>query len=242
MSDTAQHTQDQTVTSPAPDWELEQRFVPKALSELGVQGVSLVLSLSYAQTAFAKVGMDAWLTKLPVLKSLTPFKSDERLQDLDISCVVLDKQSHVLETVWYGNLRNANQSVRHTGDSLQGATTFEENFISQEEIHIRLKELPQAAHHLLFFVSSFYKHPLSLAKKGMVRLSDNEYQNIYKLSLDTLDKHTHALLFCHLQKIDGEFLLDVPLKSIQIKDTNPQDFIKTLTDISSEHICNPRNL
>lgn len=227
---------------PTPQQALEQRFIPRALSELGVQGVNLQVSLSYADTIFAKVGMDAWLTKLPKLKSLTPFRSHKRSQDLDISCVVLDEQCNVVDSIWYANLRNANQSLRHTGDSLQGASTYEENFINQEEIHVRLKELPDTAHHLLFFVSSFYKHPLARANKGVVILSDNENRNIYKLSLDTLEKHTHALLLCHLQKIDGEFLLDMPLKAVDIKDTQPQAFIKTLADLSSEHILNPRNL
>jgi tellurium resistance protein TerZ len=52
--------------------------------------------------------------------------------DLDVSCVAIDRQGHVLmaETVYYGNLSNSNRSVYHTGDETTGATAGDDEMIN----------------------------------------------------------------------------------------------------------------
>ena len=85
--------------------------------------------------------------------------------DIDLSCFVYDKAFNILETIWYGNLRNANESIRHHGDALVGAKSFDDSLIQQEQIQIKLDKLLKEAHHLVFVLSSYHNQPLKKAKK-----------------------------------------------------------------------------
>lgn len=209
------------------------------LSQLGLKGTSLIASVSYHETQILKQGMDLWLTKLPVTKKLTPFKNQYRQLDLDLSCVLLDDDINVIKTIWFGDLGD-NHTIYHLGDGLAGAKNFEEQLINQEEIHIRLplllEKIPKATY-LLFFISSFCHHPLYQAKKGFIKLMDNEGNSLHKLSLSQLSKEASALLIYQLTKIDDEFLLSVPSIMLNSDNQNAKQFIKSLTDFAKNHVA-----
>lgn len=215
---------------------LKQYFIPKTLTQLGLIGVNLLACVSYADTKLEKTGMQALLGKLPILKTLTPFKSPLCDLDIDLSCAVLDKHGKVLEVLWFGNLRNHNQSIRHSGDALRGSHSFEESLVYQEEISIKLSELDESVQHLVFFVSSYQGCDLNLAQKGVIKLMDNEGNTAHKLCVDELDKDTNAIIAWHIQKQGDDFLLTVPIKKVAIGNSTNAQFVADLSRLASKYI------
>lgn len=189
---------------------LETFTTPKTLRELGVIGNHLLVKLSYADTQLTKTGKTAFLGKLPIFKKLPPFKAKQHSMDIDLSCVVLDNMGQTLNTIWYGNLRNANHSIRHTGDTLRGAVDFEESLSPQEAIWVRLHELPDEVCHLVFFINS--EHDLSLAQKGTVLLTDDEKHHAQKIDLHHLNTDTKAIIAWHIQRQGDDFMVHTHAK------------------------------
>jgi len=68
--------------------------------------------------------------------------------DLDALCVLYDAPGRVLDTIHPGRLRNANGSVVHTGDSLQGANHWDD-----ERLFVFPEALPGTVARLTFVVA-----------------------------------------------------------------------------------------
>ena len=215
---------------------LKKKLPPKTFSELGIIGVNLFVSIAYSDTQFEKTGIQALLGKLPVLKNLTPFKSPMCSMDIDLSCVALDRQGKALDVIWYGNLRNDTQSIRHSGDGLCGASNFEESLTCQEEIAIRLTQLDDDIHHLVFFVSSYHNNALAFAQKGLVKMADNEGNIAHKFYLDSLDKTTSAIIAWHIQRQGDDFVLAMPLKKIMLNSASNDTLVSDLTRLASQYL------
>lgn len=196
---------------------LETFATPKTLIELGITGNHLLVKLAYTDTQLAKTGKTALLGKLPIFKKLPPFKAKQQSMDIDLSCVVLDNTGGILSVIWYGNLRNTDHSIRHTGDTLRGAVGFEESLSPQEAIWVRLHELPDEVCHLVFFVNS--EHDLALAQKGMAMIADDEKHHAQKIDFQHLSTGTKAILAWHIQRQDGDFLVHTHAKNITLNPT-----------------------
>ncbi|MDO4700440.1 MAG: TerD family protein [Moraxella sp.] len=212
------------------------QFTPQTLTELHLVGSSLIVAISYQHTVLEKTGTDALLTKLPIIKGLTPFKSKTYAMDIDLSCVVLDQAAQVLDVIWYGNLRNDNQSIRHSGDALCGADNFEQSLVNQEEIHIRLAQLDERAHHLLFFINSHHQDALCQAQKAISKFSDNEEHVAHKVSFCELGENTSAVLAWHVQRQRDDFLLSAPFCAVSIQQTNPDNFPQILSQLAQQYV------
>lgn len=103
------------------DKPLRAFFEPKTLSELGLSGQIITPAVRYEATDIAKEGIQAILSRLPKMnKKPMPM-------DIDMACVLLDQSGSELERVYYGNIRTDDNSVRHGGDALTGATTSKIN-------------------------------------------------------------------------------------------------------------------
>lgn len=88
-------------------------------------------------------------------------------KDLDALCVLLDAQHRVLEVIHPGHSRNANGSVMHTGDSLTGASGWDD-----ERIFVFLEALPEAVSALAFVVISATGSALSGIRGASCHISD----------------------------------------------------------------------
>lgn len=185
---------------------LQRHFTPKTLNELGLIGSSLNISLSYQETIIAKSGMQKLLSKLPLMD-----KSPTTSMDLDLSCLLFDINHQFMEAIWYGRLRNDNQSIRHSGDALLGAKNFEQSLISQEEIRLRPDEFDPATHHLIFVLSSHHRQSVHLANKGVVQLSDNENNIADSVALSDLPE-SQAFILWHLHKHEQDWQVIAPMQ------------------------------
>lgn len=194
------------------DQPLKAFFEPKTLTEMGVLGHTLTVAVSYEACQFDKTGLLAFVRKLPVLKGLTPFRSPTLTMDIDLSCVVLDGSHQVLDKIWYAKVRGLDESVRHVG-SLAGANNFEETLMPQELIHVKLSELPETAQKLVFVMSSYHKHPLCHAKKGITKISDDD-SIIHAYELATITAGEHAVVAWVMERDGDDFRISAPQKGL----------------------------
>lgn len=191
------------------DKPLRAFFEPKTLSELGLSGQIITPAVRYEATDIAKEGIQAILSRLPKMnKKPTPM-------DIDMACVLLDQSGSELQRVYYGSIRTDDNSVRHGGDALKGATSFEDKFINQEQIDLHLDKLDKKAHHILIVIASHHRHCLTRATKGLGILRDNDGVLAHEFELASLDKNTHAIIAWHLKKDGNDWLVHAPLHPIK---------------------------
>lgn len=182
---------------------------PVMLKDSGLRDCLLV-SISYHFTSLKKRGLAAWLSKLPLVSdAATPV-------DIDLSCVLLDKKFSVLEQIWYGKLRNANESIRHHGDALIGATNLEESLIQQEQIELRLGQLPDDVCHAVILLSNYHNQPLAATKKGVAFFGDKTNPKARQISFEQIEPDCHALIAWQLSRHDDDWQLTTPMRAIKL--------------------------
>jgi tellurium resistance protein TerZ len=94
-----------------------------------------------------------------------------RTANLDAVCLLFDADGRLLERVDPRQLRNANGSVMHTGDSLTGASVWDD-----ERIFVFLHALPDTVHALAFGVESVAGHALGDIAGASCHLSDHRME------------------------------------------------------------------
>lgn len=89
--------------------------------------------------------------------------------DLDASCVMLDAQKNIVDTVWFRQLRSKDGSVSHSGDNLTG-----EGDGDDEVIKVDLSRLPSNVTNLVFVISSFRGQTFDQVESAFCRLVNAE--------------------------------------------------------------------
>lgn len=215
MNTATSHTT--TLQTPANNLDLQTYFEPSTLNQLGLIGSSLVANVRYHNTQIDKRGIQGIIGNLKIIGK------PQWSLDLDLSCLLFDKHLNHLDTIYYGNLRNDNESIRHQGDSLFGARHFEETLTSQEEIHLSLDNIQSQVHHIAFVIDNPQNLPLHLTNKGVASFMDNEQNIAHKFDFSSLDKNCQSLLAWHLVRQDNDWLVCVPMQPLKNERT-PHDF------------------
>jgi tellurium resistance protein TerZ len=100
--------------------------------------------------------------------------------DLDASCLLLNANKEIVDTVWFRQLKSKNGSVAHSGDNLTGDGDGDD-----EVINVDLTKLPNDVKHLVFVISSFRGQTFDKIDQASCRLVDattNSELATYKLS------------------------------------------------------------
>ena len=87
--------------------------------------------------------------------------------DLDASCLLFDASGHLVDQVWFSQLRSKDGSVQHTGDNLTGAGEGDD-----EVIYVDLAAVPAQVSTLVFTVNSFTGQDFSQVENAFCRLVD----------------------------------------------------------------------
>lgn len=116
----------------------------------------------------------AWQARLEVLVAglrwdTVDTGSARRGEDLDLLCVLLDRQRNVIDTVHPERVRNANASVVHTGDATTGSGSWDE-----ERLFVFLDALPGEVATLLIVVASASGRQLSSMPNASCHISNHE--------------------------------------------------------------------
>ena len=157
-------------------------------------------------------------TQMPKAGLYNKFKKRTQAMDIDLSCLLCNRYGEVIETVWFKNVRDKAQSVRHQGDELLGkkplgaiddrqedadnnqSTKVNDANLNQESMVLFLSKLPPQVFHVVMIVSSYHGYALSKAKQASCQLSDDEGNVISELAFTKLPTDTKALWFASLTR------------------------------------------
>lgn len=183
----------------------------KTASGIAVEHMDVVLKQWYFTVQWQK-------TQMPKSGLYNKFKKRTQAIDIDLSCLLCNRYGEVIETVWFKNVRDKAQSVRHQGDELLGkkpfsaiddrkedadnnqSTKVNDANLNQESMVLFLSKLPPQVFHVVMIVSSYHGYALSKAKEASCQLSDDEGNVISELAFTKLPTDTKALWFASLTR------------------------------------------
>lgn len=188
-------------------------FETRTLGEIGVETPYLVLKIAHQPTELPKSGLQALIAK-------TPFGSDEpQVMDIDVSCGIYDEAGTLTEVVWYGNVRDTTESVRHQGDTFIGMNNAYRPSVVEESLTIRANELPETVHRLALFIHSHNKLDLNKAVSGVGYLLDSEGGIIHEIPFASLDDGVYAVCAWQMVRTKGDWRVSAPVAAIKAKDS-----------------------
>lgn len=183
----------------------------KTASGIAVEHMDVVLKQWYFTVQWQQ-------TQMPKSGLYNKFKKRTQAIDIDLSCLLCNRYGEVIETVWFKNVRDKAQSVRHQGDELLGkkplgaiddrqedpdnnqGTKVNDINLNQESMVLFLSKLPPQVFHVVMIVSSYHGYALSKAKQASCQLSDDEGNVISELAFTKLPSNTKALWFASLTR------------------------------------------
>ncbi|WP_296236803.1 TerD family protein [Psychrobacter sp. UBA5136] len=163
-----------------------------SLRGLGLDTGTLFFALNYEFTRIEHKG---------ILKRL---KKNESAIDIDLACVLYDDNCTISDIVWFKQLRDKAESVKHQGDSLNGKDRGEQAMylapLDQEQIRIYLDEIPAHIRHIALIANSYHGQPFIRVKKGEIHLSDDEGNRVFEVNLKQLPPDCVTLWAAHLRR------------------------------------------
>jgi tellurium resistance protein TerZ len=122
--------------------------------------------------------------------------------DLDASCLLLDARGHLVDQVWWRQLKSKDGSIVHTGDNLTG-----EGEGDDESIIVELGRVPANVQTLVFTVNSFTGENFSRVENAYCRLVDETNgTELARLTLTGSGTHT-ALVMAKVSRQDGGWVM-----------------------------------
>ena len=188
-----------------------------SLSALGLNADRLFFAMNYQFTPPKATGLKKRL------------KQNDKAIDVDIACVLYNDNCVIQDIVWFKQLRDKAESVRHQGDSLNGKDRGEhalyDGDVDQEQIRLYLDHIPTQVRYIAMIVHSYNQQSLSKVEAGEVHLSDDEENRAFNINLKQLPRDCHCLLVGSLRREIDEWYLTVqslPLVAADIEQAAQQ--------------------
>jgi len=173
----------------------------ESLSALGFATDRLFFAMNYQFTPPKATGLKKRL------------KQNDKAIDVDIACVLYDDDCVIDDIVWFKQLRDKAESVRHQGDSLNGKDRGEQALynapLDQEQIRLYLDHIPAHIRHVAMIVHSYNQQPLAGVEAGEVHLSDDEYNRAFTVDLKQLPRDCYGLWVANLRRGVDDWYLTV---------------------------------
>lgn len=126
------------------------------------------------------------------------FSSEPESIDLDASCLMMDAQKNIVDTVWFRQLKSKDGSVVHSGDNLTG-----EGDGDDEVIKVDLTRLPSNVTQLVFVISSFRGQTFDKVESAFCRMvNTNTNEELARYNLSTKGTST-AQIMARVYKDNG---------------------------------------
>ncbi len=119
--------------------------------------------------------------------------------DLDASCILLNKNGNVLDTIWFGQLKSRCGAVVHSGDNLTG-----EGDGDDEVIRVNLEKLSANVEYLAFTVNSFRGQTFNEVENAHCRVLDQNNQELARYQLTEQGSHT-GIIIASLSRQNGSW-------------------------------------
>ena len=131
------------------------------------------------------------------------FSSGQNI-DLDASCIMVDGDRHVTDTVWFSHLASNDGSVRHSGDNLTGKSGSEHT--PDEVISVDLQRVPENVQALVFTVCSFRGQTFKSVANAFCVLTDDESgEELCSYDISGGGENFTALIMCRLYRHNDEW-------------------------------------
>lgn len=102
-------------------------------------------------------------------KGFFGFGTTKEAVDLDASCALFDTQKKLQETIYFGNLKSKNGSVKHSGDDLTGDIDGDDG-LDNEVITLDFSLLNSNIEHVAFVLNSFRGHDFGKIPFASIRI------------------------------------------------------------------------
>lgn len=185
-------------------------LVSDSLSALGLKADTLFFGLNYQFTKTEPKGM------------MKRFKQNQGAIDLDLACVLYDDNCTINDIVWFKQLRDKNETVRHQGDSLNGKDRGEQAMyhapLDQEQIRLYLNKIPAHINQIGLMASSYYGQPFRAVNSGEIHLTDDEGNRAFEVSLKQLPRDCNAIWIASLRREVEDWHLT--LQNLPLTDTD----------------------
>ena len=182
----------------------------ESLSALGFATDRLFFAMNYQFTPPKATGLKKRL------------KQNDKAIDVDIACVLYDDDCVIDDIVWFKQLRDKAESVRHQGDSLNGKDRGEQALynapLDQEQIRLYLDHIPAHIRHVAMIVHSYNQQPLAGVEVGEVHLSDDEYNRAFTVDLKQLPRDCYGLWVANLRRGVDDWYLTVQQLPLEAED------------------------
>ncbi|MGE7435293.1 MULTISPECIES: TerD family protein [Kitasatospora] len=123
--------------------------------------------------------------------------------DLDASCIAYDAQRNKIETAWFMKLNVFDGAIAHSGDSLTGEGTGDD-----ESITVHLEGLPSEVCGLVFVVNSFSGQKFTDIKNAYCRLLDGgSGQELVRFDLTHAEAKTGVVMCKLIRQYSGEWVM-----------------------------------
>ncbi len=174
-----------STTAPSP-------LLSESLKGLGIDAGTLFFALNYDFTKIESKGL------------LKRFKKNKEAIDIDLACVLYDTHCTIHDIVWFKQLRDRAESIKHQGDSLNGKDRGEQAMylapLDQEQIRLSLEKVPLNITNIALIANSYHGHPFSRVKKGEIHLSDDEGNRCFEVNLKQIPRDCTTLWVAHLRR------------------------------------------
>jgi len=118
--------------------------------------------------------------------------------DLDASCILLDGQKQPVDTVWFGQLKSQDGSIKHSGDNRTGDGDGDD-----ESIYVDLNALPARVQYLVFTVNSFRGQTFEKIESANCRILDAEAGSVLA-TFDLTEQGGHTgLVMAYMQRTNA---------------------------------------
>ena len=179
-----------------------------SLSSLGLVADTLFFALNYQFTKIEPKGL------------MKRFKQSKSAIDIDIACVLYDSRCTISEMVWFKQLRDSAEAVRHQGDSLNGKDRGEQTLygapLDQEQIRLDLPKIPAHISHIAMIASSYHEQPFGKLAQGEIHLSDDEGNRAFEVNLKQLPRDCNSVWIASMRREVDDWhltLQNLPLSS-----------------------------
>jgi len=109
--------------------------------------------------------------------------------DLDASCMLLNDELEVIDTVWYAKLTSDCGAVVHKGDNRTGEGNGDD-----EQIKVSLQRLPQNVKHIAVVVNSYTGQTFEKVANAFCRVVDQSSKETCRFTLSEQGSHTGVFI------------------------------------------------
>ena len=102
-------------------------------------------------------------------KGLFGLGSSKEAVDLDGSCALFNGAKQAVEVIYFGNLRSADNSVKHSGDDLTGDLNGDDG-LDNEVITVDFSRLKPEVEYVAFVLNSFRGHDFAKIPFASIRI------------------------------------------------------------------------